>query len=125
MASTGSPSATGRHSGPATPTTPASTTGGSGGQFDDLRGWGQEVEVLSYGEDWSGLDGELFSETDLYNSSAVKHLLADDACFTFPSACYRYGPGVAGSWGRHTRRTRELWTYSWPWPRWSALAEAG
>jgi len=60
-------------------------------EFEDLRNWDREIVVFSYDEvDWRGLDKELFSEMDFYNSSAVKCPLARDIYLMFPSAYYHY-----------------------------------
>ena len=60
-------------------------------EFEDLRDWGREIVVFSYDEeDWRGLDKELFSEMDFYNSSAIKYPLAKDVYLMFPSAYYHY-----------------------------------
>jgi len=131
MASTRSTSATGRRSGPATPTTSASMTGGSGGTSHmsgcgapDARSGGASSTTRGAGGErswfsrtttrteggWTGSSPARRTSTTRPRSS-TRWLMTCTSCSRPPTTI---GPRWRGPWGRRTRRTAGPWTYSWP-----------
>lgn len=69
-------------------------------EFDEITNWGKESVVFSYDdEDERGLDSQLFSGMDFYNSAALKYPRAEGVYLFFPSAYYHYQEALARRMG--------------------------
>lgn len=73
-------------------------------EFDDLRDWGKEQVVFSYDEeDQRGLDQDLFTGMDFYNSAAIKYPGTQNVYLMFPTIYYHYRKEVALTLGAPER----------------------